>query len=106
MCPLEGVGGGERLIIHHATAGLDCQVFMVPLWILLFLYRHLEGTWPSLGNNLVAGLRESRSSGPGALGRLMAAECLELEAARCRQPWGCVQRGQDRFSLEISGWDL
>lgn len=69
MCSVEGVSGGENLTIHHGTARLDCSVFIVPLGFLLLLYQHLQGIWPGLWRILAAGPRESRSSGPGVLGR-------------------------------------
>ena len=103
MCPVEGVGGRERLIIYHGMARLDCSIFIVTLGFLFLLYQHLEGAWPGLGHSLAAVPRESGSSGPGAPGRLMAVKCLELEGARCRQPWGRLQRGLDQFILGISG---
>ena len=48
MFPVEEVGGGERLIVHHGMLGLDCPVFTVPLRFLCLSYWHLEGAcaWP------------------------------------------------------------
>lgn len=90
MFPVEGVGCGERLIIHHGLAGLDCPVFIIPLVFLFLLYQHLEGGWPDLGHSLAVGPGESGSPGSGAPRRLMMVDCLELEGDRCRWPWGCV----------------
>ena len=71
MFPVEEVGCGERLIIHHGMAGLDYSILILSFRLSCLPYRHLEsvrsgsgvqsGCWPLWGR--VLRVREGRRDG-------------------------------------------
>lgn len=75
MFPVKEVGGGESLVRHpgwtlpSSSCLSGSRISHTGVW---------RAPVPRLGHSLAAGPGESACPGPGALGKLMVVECLEL----------------------------